>query len=204
MLGLPLEDACRARRVWQLQDLRRGAGLGAIDALGALKSAWHGLAQVLPPMAALITGEGLDGRAVHSINETAAPIDTRLELACLHAAQRTRTRGTREANQQREPGAGSGRQTFDTLGSYCRSAPSREARPGPSFTGPRMPYSARWSPAQHFSSAKRRGSCAKRNVFISMPARSEGDANQGETRSIRPYKRVKRCRKANAFASAPS
>ena len=54
-----------------MQDLRPGV----IDALGTLKSAWHGLAQVLLPTAALITDEGLDGLDVRLIHETAAPID---------------------------------------------------------------------------------------------------------------------------------
>jgi len=76
-------SSCAGGIVWQLQDLRPGAGWGVIDALGAPKSAWHGLAQVLRPIAALITDEGLDGLDVHLINETAVPIDARLELASL-------------------------------------------------------------------------------------------------------------------------
>lgn len=76
-------SSCAGGIVWQLQDLRPGAGWGVIDALGAPKSAWHGLAQVLRPVATLITDEGLDGLDVHLINETATPIDARLELACL-------------------------------------------------------------------------------------------------------------------------
>jgi hypothetical protein len=82
--------ACRSKTlvvrggiVWQLQDLRQGAGSGVIDALGTPKSAWHGLALVLLPITALITDEDLDGLAVHLINETAAPIYAHLELACL-------------------------------------------------------------------------------------------------------------------------
>ena len=76
-------SSCAGGIVWQLQDLRPGAGWGVIDALGAPKSAWHGLAQVLRPVAALITDEGLDGLDVHLINETATVIDARLELVCL-------------------------------------------------------------------------------------------------------------------------
>ncbi|KLU20752.1 beta-mannosidase [Caballeronia mineralivorans PML1(12)] len=76
-------SSCAGGIVWQLQDLRPGAGWGVIDALGAPKSAWHGLAQVLRPIAALITDEGLDGLDVHLINETATVIDARLELVCL-------------------------------------------------------------------------------------------------------------------------
>jgi beta-mannosidase len=58
--------------------------VGVIDALGAPKSDWHGLAQVLRPVATLITDEGLDSLDLHLVNETAVAIDARLELACLH------------------------------------------------------------------------------------------------------------------------
>jgi beta-mannosidase len=69
--------------VWQLQKLRPVAGWGVIDALGAPKSAWNGLAQVLRPTPASITNEDLGGLNAHSINETVAPNDARPELACL-------------------------------------------------------------------------------------------------------------------------
>jgi beta-mannosidase len=77
-------SSCAGGIVWQLQELRPGAGWGVIDALGAPKSAWHGLAQVLRPVATLITNEGLDGLDVHLVNETAVAIAARLELARLH------------------------------------------------------------------------------------------------------------------------
>lgn len=76
-------SSCAGGIVWQLQDLRPGAGWGVIDALGAPKSAWHGLTQVLRPVTTLITDEGLDGLDIHLINETATPIDAQLELLCL-------------------------------------------------------------------------------------------------------------------------
>lgn len=76
-------SSCAGGIVWQLQDLRPGAGWGVIDALGAPKSAWHGLARVLRPVTTLITDEGLDGLDVHLINETATAIDAQLELVCL-------------------------------------------------------------------------------------------------------------------------
>jgi beta-mannosidase len=76
-------SSCAGGIVWQLQDLRPGAGWGVIDALGAPKSAWHGLARVFRPVVALVTDEGLDGLDIHLINETAAAIDAQLELVCL-------------------------------------------------------------------------------------------------------------------------
>jgi hypothetical protein len=79
MLGLPLEDARRSRSDrLAVAGPAAGANPAVFDALGTPKSAWHGLAQVLPPTPALIINEGLDGLAVHLINETAASIAARL------------------------------------------------------------------------------------------------------------------------------
>ncbi|SAL59932.1 glycosyl hydrolase [Caballeronia terrestris] len=74
---------CAGGIVWQLQDVRAGAGWGIIDALGVPKSALHGLASVLQPVQILVTDEGLDGLDLHLINETAHDVHARIELACL-------------------------------------------------------------------------------------------------------------------------
>lgn len=76
-------SSCAGGIVWQLQDLRAGAGWGVIDALGAPKSALYGLAQVFQPVTALITDEGLDGLDIHLINESPEPVDAVLELNTL-------------------------------------------------------------------------------------------------------------------------
>ena len=76
-------SSCAGGIVWQLQDLRAGAGWGIIDALGTPKSALHGLASVLQPVQVLITDEGLDGLDLHLVNERALDVHARLELACL-------------------------------------------------------------------------------------------------------------------------
>jgi beta-mannosidase len=76
-------SSCGGALVWQLQDLRAGAGWGTIDALGRPKSAWHALAQVLQPVQAVITDEGLNGLDIHLVNEGAGARALQLELVCL-------------------------------------------------------------------------------------------------------------------------
>jgi beta-mannosidase len=76
-------SSCGGGLVWQLQDLRAGAGWGTIDACGRPKSAWHALAQVLNPVQAVITDEGLNGLDIHLVNERADTLALQLELVCL-------------------------------------------------------------------------------------------------------------------------
>jgi beta-mannosidase len=76
-------STCAGGIVWNLLDLRPGAGWGVIDVFGVPKSALHGLARVLQPVQALITDEGLDGLDVHLVNDTAHDIRARVELTCL-------------------------------------------------------------------------------------------------------------------------
>jgi beta-mannosidase len=74
---------CGGALVWQLQDLRPGAGWGLIDATGRPKSALHGLARALQPVQVLLTDEGLNGLDIHLINERAQPLQAQVELVCL-------------------------------------------------------------------------------------------------------------------------
>jgi beta-mannosidase len=76
-------STCAGGLVFNLLDVRTGAGWGLIDALGTPKSALHGLARVLQPVQVVLTDEGLDGLDVHLVNETAREIRARVELACL-------------------------------------------------------------------------------------------------------------------------
>jgi beta-mannosidase len=77
------DSTCGGALVWQLQDLRAGAGWGVIDATGRPKSALHGLAQTLQPIQVTLTDEGLNGLDIHLINERAQTFSGRLELVCL-------------------------------------------------------------------------------------------------------------------------
>nr|WP_253947464.1 glycoside hydrolase family 2 protein [Paraburkholderia xenovorans] len=76
-------STCGGALVWQLQDLRAGAGWGLIDATGRPKSALHGLAKALQPIQVLMTDEGLNGLDIHLLNEGAQPLVAQLELVCL-------------------------------------------------------------------------------------------------------------------------
>ncbi|MFM0641894.1 glycoside hydrolase family 2 protein [Paraburkholderia metrosideri] len=76
-------STCGGALVWQLQDLRPGAGWGLIDATGRPKSALHGLARALQPIQMLMTDEGLNGLDIHLLNERAEPLLAQLDLVCL-------------------------------------------------------------------------------------------------------------------------
>ncbi|MBC8724390.1 glycoside hydrolase family 2 protein [Paraburkholderia sp. 31.1] len=76
-------SSCGGGLVWQLQDLRAGAGWGVIDATGRPKSALHGFAQTLQPLQITLTDEGLNGLDIHLINERAQTFCGELELVCL-------------------------------------------------------------------------------------------------------------------------
>ncbi len=75
---------CAGALVVGLRDLRPGAGWGPIDALGRPKAPWFTLAAACRPVAVLLTDEGLNGLAVHLVNDTAVPVAGRLTLA-LHS-----------------------------------------------------------------------------------------------------------------------
>jgi beta-mannosidase len=72
---------CSGGLVWTLQDLEAGAGWGIVDALGAPKPCWWMLRRVLQPRQVLITDEGVNGLALHLINETDAALEAELRFA---------------------------------------------------------------------------------------------------------------------------
>ncbi|WP_133063905.1 glycosyl hydrolase 2 galactose-binding domain-containing protein [Arboricoccus pini] len=76
-------SSCSGALVWMLQDLRPGAGWGVLDADGMPKSIWHGLKRVLTPLHVGMTDEGLNGLALHVVNETATACETELQLQAM-------------------------------------------------------------------------------------------------------------------------
>jgi beta-mannosidase len=74
-------SSCRGALVWFLRDLWPGAGWGLVDSTGVPKAAFYFVRRVLRPVALLTTDEGLEGLALHAINDTEAPIEADMELA---------------------------------------------------------------------------------------------------------------------------
>ena len=74
---------CNGALVWFLRDQQPGAGWGVIDAAGEPKAAWHALKRVLSPVQVTITEEGVNGLALHLINERAQPLTGELRLSVL-------------------------------------------------------------------------------------------------------------------------
>ncbi|MGI4816202.1 MAG: glycosyl hydrolase 2 galactose-binding domain-containing protein [Janthinobacterium lividum] len=77
------QSPCAGALVWQLQDLRPGAGWGLIDAHGRPKSAWHALRQVSASRQILLVDESVNGLDVHVLNETSTPLRALVEVVAL-------------------------------------------------------------------------------------------------------------------------
>jgi beta-mannosidase len=76
-------STCAGGLVWMYQDLWPGAGWGVVDSLGAPKAAWHALRRAFRPLQVMLSDEGVNGLAVHAINDTAQAIEATLSLVCL-------------------------------------------------------------------------------------------------------------------------
>lgn len=65
--------------VLSLADLRpAGAGWGLVDSLGRPKAPWYALRRAFRPVGLLAVDEGLNGLALHVVNDTAEPVHGRL------------------------------------------------------------------------------------------------------------------------------
>lgn len=76
-------SGCAGGLVWQLQDVRPGAGWGVIDSSGQPKPVWYALRRAFRSRQVIMTDEGLNGLHVHVLNETSAPMRAVLRLTCL-------------------------------------------------------------------------------------------------------------------------
>ncbi len=74
---------CAGLLLVALRDLRIGPGWGVLDARGRPKAPWFAFARAAAPVAVLLTDEGLNGLAVHVLNDTDRPVGGELivELA---------------------------------------------------------------------------------------------------------------------------
>jgi beta-mannosidase len=89
-------STCAGGIVWMLQDLRPGAGWGVIDSAGAPKPCWHALKRAFRPVQVNLTDEGVNGLAIHVLNETARSIDATVSVACLRDGTTPVARASRD------------------------------------------------------------------------------------------------------------
>ena len=75
-------STCRGGLVWQWQDVIPGAGWGLIDSLGRRKPIWYAAKRAWRSRRIILTDEGLNGLAMHILNETDATLHATLRLAC--------------------------------------------------------------------------------------------------------------------------
>ena len=71
-----------------LRDLRVGAGWGVIDAAGRPKAPYFSLSRLCQPVAVLATDEGLDGLALHLVNDGERSLPCRLVVELCTATHR--------------------------------------------------------------------------------------------------------------------
>ncbi|MCH8621237.1 glycoside hydrolase family 2 protein [Undibacterium sp. TS12] len=86
-------SACHGALIWFWKDLRPGAGWGVIDAHGRPKAAYYYLKRAMAALTVLITDEGLNGLALHVLNDGEHAFTGELELALYRQAEICVARG---------------------------------------------------------------------------------------------------------------
>jgi beta-mannosidase len=82
-------STCSGGLVWFLRDLQPGAGWGVLDVYGRPKAAYHYLRRALQPVVVFFSDEGLNGLALHAVNETERSLPVQL---CLSIYQQSQSR----------------------------------------------------------------------------------------------------------------
>lgn len=73
-------SSCHGALIWFWRDLWAGAGWGLIDAEGRPKAAYHYARRALQPLCVSLTDEGLNGLAIHLLNDGPQTFRGRLEF----------------------------------------------------------------------------------------------------------------------------
>ncbi len=81
-------SGCGGALVWFYRDLVPGAGWGIVDATGRPKAAYWYLKRAWSPRGIHLTDEGLDGLAIHVVNDAPEPLAAVVELEMLEAGER--------------------------------------------------------------------------------------------------------------------
>jgi beta-mannosidase len=74
-------STCGGALVFTYNDLWPGPGYGLVDSTGTPKAAYWYVKRACAPVAVLTTEEGVNGLAIHAINESDAPLEGHLEIA---------------------------------------------------------------------------------------------------------------------------
>ncbi len=80
-------SSCAGGLVWFLRDLWAGAGWGVVDATGNPKAAWWYLRRALAPLAVHLSDEGVNGLAVHLVNDRPESLRPTLELGLFRGGE---------------------------------------------------------------------------------------------------------------------
>jgi len=80
-------SSCAGAIVLSARDLTPGAGWGLLDSTGSPKAPWFGLNRAWAPRTVLMTDEGLDGVAIHVVNDRPQTWDCNLEVTVLPLGQ---------------------------------------------------------------------------------------------------------------------
>jgi beta-mannosidase len=74
-------STCSGALVWTWRDVWAGAGWGVTDSTGEAKPALWYLKRAWAPRTVLFTDEGMDGLAVHVVNDAPQPFNAKVEVA---------------------------------------------------------------------------------------------------------------------------